>query len=119
MPGCLDQLAHFVGLQQERELFNVHVVVADAFTFVRECRDRYDMICVDLYVGGKMAHGVFAAPFLRDSARILTPEGVATFNLWRSPYVDDQLRRLRRELRVSEITAIDDNIVVSCSRLDS
>jgi spermidine synthase len=98
---------------------NVRVVVADAFTFVRECRERYDMICVDLYVGGKMAHGVFAVPFLRNIARILTPEGVATFNVWRSPYLDDQLRRLGRELHVSEITAIDDNIVVSCSRLDS
>jgi spermidine synthase len=98
---------------------NVRVVVADAFTFVRECREHYNMICVDLYVGGKMAHGVLAAPFLRFIACILTPEGSAIFNLWRSPYLDDQLRRLGRELRVSEITAVDDNVVVRCSRLDS
>ncbi len=98
---------------------NVRIVVADAFAFLRDCRDPFDAICVDLFVAGKMAHGVLAAPFLRDVARVLSPEGVATVNLWRSPYLDDQLRRLSRELRICGITEVDDNIVVLCSRLNS
>ena len=107
---------HEFGLDR---LPNVHVVVVNAFTFVHECRDQYDTVCVDLYVAGKMAHGVLAAPFLRDIARVLGPEGVATFNLWRSPYLDDQLRRLSRILRICGITEVDENIIVRCSRLNS
>jgi spermidine synthase len=107
---------HAFGLDR---LPNVRVVVVNAFTFVHECRDPYDTICVDLYVAGKMVHGVLAAPFLRDVARILSPEGLATFNLWRSPYLDDQLRRLSRILHICGITEVDENIIVRCSRLNS
>jgi spermidine synthase len=98
---------------------NVRVVVADAFTFVRDCRDQFDAICVDLYVAGTMAHGVLAAPFLRDIARLLSAEGVAAFNLWRSPYLGDQFRRLSRELRVCAVNEVDENMVVLCSRPNS
>lgn len=102
---------HEFGLAQ---LANVQVVVADAFTYMRDCRDRYDTICVDLYVAGKMAHGVFGTAFLRDIARSLTPTGSATFNLWRSPYLPDQMRRLARVLRVERATEVDDNVFVHC-----
>jgi spermidine synthase len=107
---------HEFGLDR---LTNVRVVVVNAFTFVHECRDQYDTVCVDLYVASKMAHGVLAVPFLRDVARVLRPEGVATFNLWRSPYLDDQLRRLSRILHICGITEVDENIIVRCSRLNS
>jgi spermidine synthase len=98
---------------------NVSVVVADAFTFARDCRDQFGAICVDLYVAGKMVHGVLAAAFQRDIARLLSAEGVATFNLWRSPYLGDQLRRLSRELRVCDVKEVDENIVVQCLRPNS
>ena len=107
---------HEFGLDR---LPNVRVVVVNAFTFVHECRDQYDAVCVDLYVAGKMAHGILAAPFLRDVAQILSPEGVVTVNLWRSPNLDDQLRRLSRMLHIRGITEVDENIIVRCSRLNS
>lgn len=97
---------------------HVRIEVADAFAYMRRREERYDVICVDLYTAGKMAHGVLAGAFLRDVARCLTPDGTAVFNLWRSPYLADQERRLKRELDVTAIVEVDDNILVHCRRLD-
>src|SRR5262249_56497282 len=77
---------------------NVEVLVADAFAYVRRSDRCFDAICVDLYVAGQMTHGVLAGGFLRDIARLLTPSGAVTFNLWRSAALPDQLRRLSRQL---------------------
>src|SRR5690348_2938114 len=98
---------------------NVRVVVDDAFAYVRACRETFDAVCVDLYVAGRMAHGVLDPVFLRDITRLLTPAGSATFNLWRSRYLDDQLRRLRRHLRMCALAEVDDNMIVRCTRLDA
>lgn len=94
---------------------NVEIVVGDAFDYVRRCERRFDIICVDLYVAGNMTHGVLAAPFLRDVARLLTPGGVAAFNLWRSAALPDQLRRLARHLAIAGQAVVDDNIIVRCA----
>jgi spermidine synthase len=96
---------------------HVQIITEDAFTFVQRCEQRFDTICVDLYTAGKMAHGVLDPSFLRDVARLLTPSGVVMFNLWRSPYLSDQLRRLRRVFTVQEIVDVDDNLVVRCAHL--
>lgn len=95
---------------------HVHVVVGDAFEYVRRCEDQFDAICVDLYVAGRMAHGVLGGAFLRDVERLLTAEGTITFNLWRSPYLADQLNRIRRHLEVRELTDVDENVIVTCGR---
>ncbi len=95
---------------------NVRVAVEDAFAYVARCQDRFDVICVDLYTAGRMAHGVLAPAFLEGIAHLLAVGGVATFNLWRSPYLPDQLRRLGRHVRIREIAEVDANVVVSCGR---
>ena len=104
------------GLEQ---MPHVRIAVADAFDFVRECRERYDLICVDLYVAGKMAHGVLDPSFLRSVARLLTPEGTVAFNFWRGPYLTDQLQRLRRVLHVRDLRSADDNVVITCGALSA
>ncbi len=95
---------------------HVRVIVADAFTYLRDWREHFDAIAVDLYVAGKMAHGVLGSGFLRDIARTLTPTGTASFNLWHGPYVADALRRLSRLLPILAITEAEDNLVVCCGR---
>lgn len=95
---------------------NLDIHTADAFAFVRTCPTRFDHICVDLYTAGKMAHGVFEPAFLQGIARLLTEEGTAAFNLWRSPYLADQVRRIRRVLAVQRIADVADNVVVHCGR---
>jgi spermidine synthase len=99
---------------------HVHIVAADAFAFVQDAatrHERFDAICVDLYIAGKMAHGVLDPAFLRAITRILAPGGAVTFNLWRSPYVADQLRRLSHVLRVGAVVEVEDNFVVRCTPL--
>lgn len=91
---------------------HVQVIVGDAFEYVRTCQTRFDAICVDLYVAGKLAHGVLGTAFLRDVTRLLRPGGSATFNLWRSPYLDDHLRRLTRHLHITSSVLVDDNLIV-------
>jgi spermidine synthase len=102
------------GLEQ---LPHVHIVVSDAFEFVRDCRDRFDLICVDLYIAGKMAHGVLDPAFLRDIARLLLPEGTAAFNFWSGPYLTDQIRRLDSVLHVRDRRSAGDNVVINCGVL--
>jgi spermidine synthase len=99
------------GLEQ---LPHLRIVVADAFEFVRDCRERYDLICVDLYIAGKMAHGVLDPAFLRAIARLLTSGGTAAFNFWNGPYLADQIRRLDRVLRVLDRRTAGDNVVITC-----
>ena len=96
---------------------HVHIAHDDAFEYMRRCREQHDLICVDLYTAGKMAHGVLAGSFLRDVARCLTPEGTAVFNFWRTPYLADQMRRLRRELLVDRVVEVDENILTHCRAL--
>lgn len=105
--------AHEFGLSQ---LPNVHITLDDAFAFVQRCHEHFEAICVDLYVAGKMSHGVLEPAFLRDIARILTPDGTATFNLWRSPYLTDHMRRIERILAIRSLTNAGDNVVVACAR---
>lgn len=98
---------------------NVSIVVEDAFRFVSRSTELYDAVSVDLYVGGKMAHGVLGGGFLRDICRILVPNGSVSFNLWRSAYLDDQLRRLERQVVIRDIVEVDNNIIVTCSHKSS
>lgn len=95
-------------------LRNVQIEVEDAFAFLRRCQVRFDLICVDLYVAGKMEHGVLDPEFLRQLDRVLTPEGEAVFNFWSSPHLADQLRRLQRVLAIDGVTEVDRNVVVRC-----
>lgn len=91
---------------------HLHIVTADAFAWVADCEQRFDAICVDLYTAGKLAHGALGGAFLRDLARLLTPRGEVAFNLWRSAYLADQMRRIERGFSLIALDETDDNIIV-------
>lgn len=99
---------------------HVRIVRDDAFDFVRreaaEHAGAYNLVTVDLYTAGKMAHGVLEPGFLRGVAQLLAPEGVATFNLWRSAHLADQVRRVARVLPVLRSVEVDENVVLHCGR---
>jgi len=94
---------------------HVRIEVADAFSYVRACRETFELICVDLYVAGKLVHGVLEPAFLRQIGWRLTPEGTATFNFWRTAYLADQLRRLGRVLPIRGVSEAEDNVVAACA----
>ncbi|HEY7779116.1 MAG TPA: methyltransferase domain-containing protein [Ktedonobacterales bacterium] len=95
-------------------LRNVQVEIDDAFGFLGRCQVRFDLVCVDLYVAGKMEHGVLAPAALRHIDRVLAPEGEAVFNIWSSRHLPDQMRRIQRVLAVEGISEVAGNVIVRC-----
>src|SRR5690242_7949812 len=66
-------------------LAGLEVVEADAFAWVEEYASgepaRFDLICLDLFEGGRLVPGTLARPFLRQVASMLEADGVLTVNL--------------------------------------
>ncbi|MBA3822881.1 MAG: methyltransferase domain-containing protein [Ktedonobacterales bacterium] len=97
-------------------LDNVELIEADAFTWIETCTEAFDLICVDMYVAGEIAHGTLATPFLRQIAALLTPGGIAAFNLFSSKRITEQLHRLARVFNIVERIPIGGNVVVHVMR---
>lgn len=77
-----------------------------------EHADRFDLICLDLFDGGRLAQGALATPFLRQIAGLLSPEGTLTVNLMVTGRTPEQLHRLRRVFVVSHELKLRGNLVV-------
>ena len=88
------------------------IVTADAFAWMRANRSRFGAICVDLYQAGRLAHGALGAGFLRDVRRALAPGAEATYNLWKSAYLDDQTRRIAAQFTLDGIEQVGGNVIV-------
>ena len=91
-------------------LNELDVAEADAFDWVEEHAlsepASFDLICLDLFEGGRLAPGTLARPFLRQVATLLQDEGILTVNLMRTARLPEQIHRLEsvftieRQLRV-------------------
>jgi spermidine synthase len=91
-------------------LTELDVVEADAFDWVEEHATSepasFDLICLDLFEGGRLTLGTLARPFLRQVATLLQGEGILTVNLMRTARLPEQIHRLEsvftieRQLRV-------------------
>ena len=91
-------------------LAELDVAEADAFDWVEEHAlsepASFDLICLDLFEGGRLAPGTLARPFLRQVATLLQDEGILTVNLMRTARLPEQIHRLEsvftieRQLRV-------------------
>ena len=97
------------------------VVVADAFAWVTaqvasSASERYDLICLDLFEGGRLALGALGTPFLRQVASLLAPDGLLTVNLLANARTPDHLRRLERIFTVEQMLSLYGNRVVHCRR---
>jgi spermidine synthase len=79
-------------------LAELDVVEADAFDWVEEHATSepasFDLICLDLFEGGRLAPGTLARPFLRQVATLLQCEGILTVNLMRTARLPEQIHRL-------------------------
>jgi SAM-dependent methyltransferase len=66
-----------IGLYREirQESEGVEVVCQDVFRFVQECRDRYDLVCSDIFVDDKTPDGIIAPAYLRAITRLAAPGG--------------------------------------------
>jgi len=97
------------------------VVIADAFADVAERAagepGGYDLICLDLYEGGRMAPGALATDFLRQLALLLAPDGILAVNLMRGGRLAEHLHRLGRVFAIERERCARGNLVVHCRAL--
>jgi predicted membrane-bound spermidine synthase len=54
--------------------------VGDARTYVRACRERYDLAVIDLFHGDGTPDYLLSANFFRDLRQCLTPDGIVVMN---------------------------------------
>ncbi|MHB1004699.1 MAG: spermidine synthase [Chloroflexota bacterium] len=95
-------------------LTDLRVVVGDAFAYAADCRERFDYVAVDLFRAGEIPRAATATAFLRDVRRLLTPEGLATFNLARDGRAASRIHRLGRVFYVEGQILMGFNVVVHC-----
>jgi hypothetical protein len=94
------------------------IVESDAFAWVAtQCRatkpsDGYDLVCLDLFEAGRLAHGALATSFLRQVAELMSPSGLLTANLMVTARTSDQLRRLERVFALVWRKRLRGNLVV-------
>lgn len=56
------------------------IVIGDSFDFVTKTKNRFDLICVDMYVGHEFPNQFGSDTFLKRIHKLLTPGGVVVFN---------------------------------------
>lgn len=96
------------------DLPNLTIVVGDAFEFVRAGGEQFDLICVDLYRGGRLERSTLGKPFLRDLRRKLSPGGTVVFNLFRERRTQQRLARLGQFFRAVKTVQVGQNVVIHC-----
>lgn len=101
------------------DLAQLTVAQADAFAWVAAqsalaSPPQYDLICLDLFEGVRLALGAMGTPFLRQVASLLAPDGLLTVNLLATARTPDHLRRLARLFTVEQVYSLYGNRVVHC-----
>lgn len=59
---------------------NLHIVEADAFSFVESCNKIYNLIIIDLFIDDEVPDLVFTREFLRSCKKILADDGTIILN---------------------------------------
>jgi spermidine synthase len=82
---------------------NVRLITADGYDFIRQSRERYDVIYMDVFLrpsdetdAAGAALRIKDAPFYAAMADHLTPQGVVAFNLLPHPQRDSDVAELRQ-----------------------
>lgn len=58
----------------------VKVKIDDALEFCKECKDKFDLICIDTYVGDQFPKKFEDEKFLKLILKLLNKNGIAVFN---------------------------------------
>ena len=88
------------------------IVVGDAFEFVEACKDSFDYVAVDLFVGPVLVTRALAKPFLRALRRIAGGTGLVVYNLTLTRRLPQYLDRLGLVFRIEQAIDVEFNVVV-------
>lgn len=103
------------------EVPGLTVEVADAFAWVERHaisqRGHFDLICLDLFEGGRLVAGTLATAFLRQLAALLASGGLLSVNLMLTRRTPEQLHRLRRVYEITRELRLRGNLVAHCRPL--
>lgn len=89
-----------VVIQIAREEFQMeryqplNIIEADAYDFVFECTQNYDIIIVDVFLGNKIPKKITELDFYQAVLYLLKPGGSMLFNVMKVTYSDEKLEQL-------------------------
>ena len=100
-------------------LAGLEIVEADAFAWVEEHvasePASYDLICLDLFDGARLAPGTLARPFLRQVAILLRRGGMVSVNLMSARRLPEQIHRIGRVFTIERQIRLWGNLVLHLS----
>ena len=73
---------------------NLEIIPADAFTFIRDCREQFGLIIVDLFIDTNVPRECFSESFWNDIHRLLDPDGHILFNAGMNPGTDHRTKEV-------------------------
>lgn len=106
-PVIVDLGKKYLGLRETE----TEIIIKDAYEYCAKCKilnTKYDLICVDIYVGNEVPEKFQKEDFLELVLKLLDPEGIAVFN--RLYY--DEKRKIARDFErklekvFSEVTPV-------------
>jgi spermidine synthase len=95
---------------------DLEVVVADAYTYVKTCQQRYDYVAVDLFHGEEMDGRVFGKPFLRRVRAVLEPRGQLAINMFADVRQLSRVNRIAAVFEIRERRYVGGNLVLHARR---
>ena len=97
-------------------LASLDIMEADAFAWVEAHAASepasYDLVCLDLYDGGRLAPGTLARPFLRQVAALVRPGGMVSVNLMSAGRLPEQIHRIGRVFTIERQIRLWGNVVL-------
>ncbi len=79
----------------------VEIIIKDASKFVRSRRNRYDLVCVDMYRGEEVPEEFNTLEFIRKVKKLLKEDGIAVFNRLYGP--DNRLSSMQFAKRLEDV----------------
>jgi len=58
----------------------VDVIIGDAYIFVKTTAQKFDLICIDIFIDEKIPAPFKTSKFIEDIKNLLTPQGIVLFN---------------------------------------
>lgn len=75
-PEMVELGKKYLGLDDEK----VKVVLGDVSDFMEKTQNKYDLVCVDMYVGTEVPHKFSTEEFAKKVAELIDSGGIAVFN---------------------------------------